>query len=167
MPNMAPPGADRVRRSRRGTATPSAALEIVRSYLAAPVDAEARSQASIQADLAAFARHLYEERRMRDKAFPVNLFSDPIWDMLLVLYACAVEGKQLSVSEACQTSRAPPSSALRYIKEMTEQGLVVRDDCTSDARRVYVRLSDKGRVKMSDLLTRTMRDRLMFGLAGR
>ena len=156
-----------MRRARRGTATPSAALEIVRSYLAAPVEAQPRSAASEQLDLAAFARHLYEERRMRDKAFAPDLFADPIWDMLLVLYASAIEGKQVSVSEACQASRAPSSSALRYIKEMTQQGLVMRDDCTSDARRVYVRLSDKGRVAMADLLTRMMRDRLMFGLAGR
>jgi DNA-binding MarR family transcriptional regulator len=62
---------------------------------------------------------------------------------------------------------APSSSALRYIKEMTSQGLVVRDECRSDARRVYVRLSDKARQSMTDLLNRMMRDRLMFGLAGR
>jgi len=104
---------------------------------------------------------------MRDKAFGKDLFADPIWDLLLALYAAAAEGKKMSVSEACQASRAPSSSALRYIKEMTQQGLVMRDDCTSDARRVYVRLSDKSRVAMGDLLTRMMRDRLMFGLAGR
>jgi hypothetical protein len=169
MQNMATHAPDKLRRNRRFvTHAPSTAIEIVRSYLADPAridDAPAVSGAS--PDLGAFARHLYEERRSREAVFGEGLFADPMWDLMLELYASTAEGVRVSVSRACAASQAPSSSALRYIKEMTSKGLVVRDECRTDARRVYVRLSDKSRVAMSDLLSRMMRDRLMFGLAGR
>lgn len=168
MQNMATHAPAKARRTRRVPPAPSTAIEIVRSYLAAPA-AQNDAQAAITSppDLGAFARHLYDERRIRDAAFGADLFADPMWDLMLELYASGAEGAKVSVSRACAASRAPSSSALRYIKEMTSKGLVVRDECRSDARRVYVRLSDKTRVAMSDLLNRIMRDRLMFGLAGR
>lgn len=168
MQNMATHAPDKLRRSRRVPPAPSTAIEIVRSFLAAPsAENDAQAAPLVPLDLGSFARHLYDERRSRDGAFDAELFADPMWDLLLELYASAADGTKVSVSHACVASRAPSSSALRYIKEMTGKGLVVRDECRSDARRVYVRLSDKARQSMTDLLNRMMRDRLMFGLAGR
>jgi len=156
------------RRARRAVPpAPSTALEIVRSYLAAPPAENDAQPSLVPLDLGSFARHLYDERRQRDEALGAELFADPMWDLMLELYASAADGTRVSVSRACVASRAPSSSALRYIKEMTSKGLVVRDDCRSDARKVYVRLSDKTRTAMTDMLNRMMRDRLMFGLAGR
>lgn len=168
MQNMATHAPDKLRRSRRVPPAPSTAIEIVRSYLATPpAENDAKLPAPLSIDLGAFARHLYDERRVRDAALGAELFADPMWDLMLDLYAADAEGTRVSVSAACAASRAPSSSALRYIKEMTAKGLVVRDECRSDARKVYVRLSDKTRVAMGDVLNRMMRDRLMFGLAGR
>ncbi|MCW3848132.1 winged helix DNA-binding protein [Sphingomonas sp. LB-2] len=166
MATHAPAKLRRVRRA--GLQAPSTALEIVRSFLAAPAaENDPQMVSSTPLDLGSFARHLYDERRIRDGALGAELFADPMWDLMLELYASAADGEKVSVSRACAASRAPSSSALRYIKEMTAKGLVVRDECRSDARRVYVRLSDKARNAMTDLLNRMMRDRLMFGLAGR
>jgi hypothetical protein len=167
MQNMATHAPAKLRRGRRVPPAPSTAIEIVRSYLAAPPAESDAPASTAPVDLGAFARHLYEERRLRDEALGADLFADPMWDLMLDLYAAAAEGTRVSVSHACVASRAPSSSALRYIKEMTTKGLVVRDDCRTDARKVYVRLSDKTRAAMGDLLSRMMRDRLMFGLAGR
>ena len=169
MQNMAIPVLAKVRRPRRAVPqAPSTALEIVRSYLAAPpAENDAHAPPLVPNDLGSFARHLYDERRLRESTFDAELFADPMWDLMLELYASVAEGTKVSVSRACAASRAPSSSALRYIKEMTGKGLVVRDECHSDARKVYVRLSDKTRQAMTDLLNRMMRDRLMFGLAGR
>ena len=167
MQNMATHAPDKLRRSRRVPAAPSTAIEIVRSYLAAPPAENDERPSLVPLDLGSFARHLYDERRQRDEVLGADLFADPMWDLMLDLYASAAEGERVSVSHACVASRAPSSSALRYIKEMTTKGLVVRDDCRTDARKVYVRLSDKTRIAMGDLLSRMMRDRLMFGLAGR
>jgi DNA-binding MarR family transcriptional regulator len=146
------------------------ALEIVQGFLAAR-SSEAGASESIGAplplDLTAFARHLYKERRARDEILGGDLFGDPMWDLMLELYAAAGEGEKVSVSSACAASGAPASSAIRYIKAMTKRGLLVRDDCPTDARRVYVRLSNHGRQVMTDLLNRMARDRLAFGLAGK
>ena len=168
MQNMATHAPDKMRRARRVPPAPSTAVEIVRSFLAAPsAQNDAETAPIVPLDLGSFARHLYDERRMRDAAFDPEMFSDPMWDLMLELYASAAEGEKVSVSRACAASRTPSSSALRYIKEMTTKGLVVRDECRTDARRVYVRLSDKARHGMTDLLNRMMRDRLTFALAGR
>lgn len=171
MQNMATHAPAKLRRTRRAVPpAPSTAIEIVRSFLAAPAAENDAHAITAPPDLGAFARHLYDERRIRDAAFgadAADLFSDPMWDLMIFLYASAAEGEKVSVSEACNASRAPSSSALRYIKEMTAKGLVVRDECRNDARRVYVRLSDRTRMATGDLLNRMMRDRLMFGLAGR
>ena len=168
MQNMATHAPDKMRRTRRVPPAPSTAIEIVRSFLAAPAaENDAHATPLVPFDLGSFARHLYDERRQRDAALGAELFADPMWDLMLELYASAADGTRVSVSRACVASRAPSSSALRYIKEMTGKGLVVRDECRSDARKVYVRLSDKTRLAMTDLLNRMMRDRLMFGLAGR
>lgn len=168
MQNMATHAPDKLRRARRVPPAPSTAIEIVRSFLAAPAaENDVQAAPMVPLDLGSFARHLYEERRSRDGVFDAEMFADPMWDLMLELYASAAEGEKVSVSRACTASRAPSSSALRYIKEMTSKGMVVRDECRTDARRVYVRLSDKARHAMSDLLNRMMRDRLMFGLAGR
>jgi len=168
MQNMATHAPDKMRRTRRVPPAPSTAIEIVRSFLAAPpAENDAQVPSLVPLDLGSFARHLYDERRQRDATLGGDLFADPMWDLMLELYASAADGTRVSVSSACVASRAPSSSALRYIKEMTGKGLVVRDECRSDARKVYVRLSDKTRTAMGEVLSRMMRDRLMFGLAGR
>jgi hypothetical protein len=171
MSNMATRVPSRGRRTRRGLQTSPLALEIVQGFLAAR-NGEGLAQESgalvpTPIDLAAFARHLYNERRARDEVLGTDLFADPMWDLMLDLYASAGEGEKVSVSNACAASGAPASSAIRYIKAMTKRGLLVRDDCPTDARRVYVRLSAHGRQVMTDLLGRMARDRLAFGLAGR
>ncbi len=170
MPNMATRVPARARRIRRGVQTSPMALEIVQGFLAARA-AEGNAPEGVGAplplDLTAFARHLYNERRARDEMIGGDLFGDPMWDLMLELYAAAGEGEKVSVSDACAASGAPASSAIRYIKAMTKRGLLVRDDCPTDARRVYVRLSNHGRQVMTDLLNRMARDRLAFGLAGK
>lgn len=170
MPNMATHARAKARRARRNApeSTP-VVLEAVKGFLAAIHEpaADLALLAGQTINLAAFARHLYKERRVRDTALGAAMFHDPVWDVLLDLYAAAGENVRVNVTSACAASGAPPTSALRYIKMMTKEGMLVRDDCRTDARRVYVRLSDKMTQKMTELLTRMARDRLAFGQAGR
>jgi len=169
MPNMVTHVPARARRNRKVVQTSPIALEIVQGFLAArgAGGGEQAPEGPLPLDLTAFARHLYKERRARDEMLGGDLFGDPMWDLMLELYAAAGEGEKVSVSSACAASGAPASSAIRYIKAMTKRGLLVRDDCPTDARRVYVRLSNHGRQVMTDLLNRMARDRLAFGLAGK
>jgi len=82
-------------------------------------------------------------RRLRERYFDATLFADPAWDMLLDLMAARLEHKPVAVSSLCIAAHVPPTTALRWIKTMTDQGLFERRADPSDGRRVYVALSDR------------------------
>lgn len=93
-------------------------------------------------------RDLIKLRRMRDNHFTPDLFADPAWDILLDLFAAKLEGRQVSVSSLCIAAAVPPTTALRWIGSMTENGLLERHSDPLDARRVFIQLSDMASRKM-------------------
>lgn len=97
---------------------------------------------------ARFVREHIRQRRMRADFFPADVFSDPVWDMLLDLYAAHYEGHAVSVSSLCIAAAVPATTALRWIKTMTGHGWLVRTRDEQDGRRVYVHLSDETRLKL-------------------
>ncbi|MCW3838341.1 winged helix DNA-binding protein [Sphingomonas canadensis] len=117
-------------------------------------------------DLHRFARHLFNERRRRDEALGADLFQDPVWDLMLELYAAAGEGERVGINRATLASGVPATTALRYIKMLTKRGLVVREQCQEDSRRVFVRLTDRAMLKMTELLSRIANERLTADRAG-
>lgn len=88
-------------------------------------------------------RKMIRMRRLRDKHFPSDLFSDPAWDMLLDLMVARIDRLPVSVSSLCIASAVPATTALRWIKTMTEAGLFERRSDPSDGRRVFIALSDE------------------------
>lgn len=90
---------------------------------------------------AAIIREMIKLRRLRDQHFPSDLFADPGWDILLDLFAAKLEDKTVSVSSLCIAAAVPPTTALRWITTMTEQGALVRRQDPNDARRVFIELS--------------------------
>ena len=62
--------------------------------------------------------------------------------MLLDLMAARIEGRQVAVSSLCIAAAVPPTTALRWIKSMTDSGLFVRQADPHDGRRVFIALSD-------------------------
>lgn len=93
-------------------------------------------------------RTMIKLRRMRDRFFDPGLFADPGWDILLDLYAAQDEGKPVSVSSLCIAAAVPPTTALRWITNMTTAGLLVRVQDPGDARRVFIELSPDTRRQM-------------------
>ncbi|MFB0610866.1 winged helix DNA-binding protein [Aurantiacibacter poecillastricola] len=91
---------------------------------------------------AALVRQIIRQRRIRARFFDENLFADPAWDMLLDLTAARVEHARVSVTSLCLASGVPPTTALRWIGQMTEAGLFERVEDDTDRRRAFVRLSD-------------------------
>lgn len=87
-------------------------------------------------------RAIIRLRRMRDRFFRSDLFADPAWDMLLDLMAARLERIQVAVSSLCIAAAVPPTTALRWIKTMTENGILVRVADPEDGRRVFIELSD-------------------------
>jgi hypothetical protein len=97
----------------------------------------------------ALARKTYALRRKRASIFGnPDLFGEPAWDILLDLYIAEGEGKDVSVSSACIGSAAPPTTGLRWLGVLADEGLVVRENDPTDHRRVLVRLTAAGRAAM-------------------
>ena len=94
-------------------------------------------------------RRIIRQRRMRSRYFPGELFVDPAWDMLLDLTAAAAEHSRISVTSLCLASGVPPTTALRWITQMEEAGLVEREGDSTDRRRAFIVLSDKTAASMA------------------
>ena len=69
--------------------------------------------------------------------------------MLLDLTAARVEHTRVSVTSLCIASGVPPTTALRWIGQLTEAGLLQRVEDETDRRRVFISLSDHGAEAMA------------------
>lgn len=87
-------------------------------------------------------RAMIRARRLRDQYFSGELFADPAWDMLLDLLLARLERRTVAVSSLCIAAAVPPTTALRWIKRLTEEGIFVRTADPRDGRRVFIDLSD-------------------------
>lgn len=88
-------------------------------------------------------RRIVHQRQLRARFFEGELFADPAWDMLLDLTAARAEHKRVCVTSLCIASGVPPTTALRWISQMTEAGLFERVEDETDRRRAFLQLSDK------------------------
>jgi DNA-binding transcriptional ArsR family regulator len=88
-------------------------------------------------------RRIIRQRRLRADYFGPDLFADPAWDILLDLTAARAEHVRVSVTSLCIASGVPPTTALRWIGQMTAAGLLEREEDDSDRRRAFIRLSDR------------------------
>ena len=86
-------------------------------------------------------RAVIRARRLRSRYFSEELFADPAWDMLLDLLQAEIAQLRVPVSSLCIAAAVPATTALRWIKTMTEQGLFVRRADPHDGRRVFVELA--------------------------
>lgn len=100
----------------------------------------ARDAAKIEAG---YIRSIIRARRARDRFIRGGLFADPAWDMLLDLLAARLEGNRVAVSSLCIAASVPATTALRWIKTLTDEGLLVRTADSQDGRRVYIDLADE------------------------
>ena len=87
-------------------------------------------------------RRMLRQRRMREQYFPADLFADPAWDMLLDLYAARLERQPVSVSSLCIAAAVPATTALRWIRTMTDAGLFLREQDPHDGRRIFIALAE-------------------------
>ena len=94
-------------------------------------------------------RQIIAQRRARAKFFDGELFADPAWDILLDLTAARAEHARVSVSSLCIASGVPPTTALRWIGQMTEAGLLERVEDETDRRRAFIALSDNAACAMA------------------
>jgi len=88
-------------------------------------------------------RRIIRQRQLRARYLDGDLFADPAWEMLLDLTAARAEHARVSVTSLCIASGVPPTTALRWIGQMTESGLLQRMEDETDRRRAFITLTDK------------------------
>ncbi len=88
-------------------------------------------------------RRIIQHRQARAKYFAGELFADPAWDMLLDLTAARAEHARVSVTSLCIAAGVPPTTALRWIGQMTSAGLLERVEDDADKRRAFIALTDR------------------------
>lgn len=113
----------------------------LRDY-AAPPRSFVPEDCAVDRHRAKAVRRVLRQRRMREQYFPADLFADPAWDMLLDLYAARLERQPVSVSSLCIAAAVPATTALRWIKTMTDAGLFVREADPLDGRRIFIGLAE-------------------------
>lgn len=90
----------------------------------------------------AIIRRVIRQRQARARFFDAELFADPAWDILLDLSAARAERHQVSVTSLCIAAGVPATTALRWIGQMVDSGLLVRVSDPHDRRRAYIALAD-------------------------
>jgi DNA-binding MarR family transcriptional regulator len=78
---------------------------------------------------------------LRARFFNEKLFSDPAWDIILDLLEAEITQRRVPVTSLCIAAAVPPTTALRWIRSMTEAGLLHRRPDPHDGRRDFVELS--------------------------
>ena len=61
------------------------------------------------------ARQELQDRRRREKIFPLAMFREPAWEMLLLLY---LEERRFTIASLASASRAKSTTALRWIDHL-------------------------------------------------
>jgi hypothetical protein len=128
---------EEVSRIARTLAGLSSAEQTSRNPAPQPLPSETPAEPS-----AAAVRLMLRARRLRDRFFETDLFADPAWDMLLDLLLARLERRSVAVSSLCIAASVPPTTALRWIKRLTDEGLFVRNADPRDGRRVFIDLSN-------------------------
>ena len=118
-----------------GPGTPVSAVQAVNDVEAPPISPD-------------IVRSVIRARRLRGRFFDENLFADPAWDMLLDLLQAEIAQLRVPVSSLCIAAAVPATTALRWLKTMTDKGLFVRRADPHDGRRVFVELSPATSVAM-------------------
>ena len=95
------------------------------------------------AESAAMLREIIRRRRLRSDFFPAEFFADPAWDILLDLAAARHEDKPVSISSLCIAASVPTTTGLRWIKALTDAGLLERTADPTDGRRSFITLADR------------------------
>ena len=102
----------------------------------------------VQAVSGETVRNVIRARRLRARFFDEELFADPAWDMLLDLLQSEIAQHRVPVSSLCIAAAVPATTALRWIKTMTDNGLFQRRADPHDGRRVFIELAPQASLAM-------------------
>lgn len=91
---------------------------------------------------------IQQRQAWRNELFPAGLFRDPAWDILLELYRCHLLRRPCSTKDATLATGVPTGTAKRHLDVLCNAGLVQRTPDPTDARRVFLTLTDQAVLRM-------------------
>lgn len=105
-----------------------------------------------------FAERIYRSRRLRARFFSEDIFAEPAWDILLLLYSLEGSDKRISVNGVCVSAGAPQTTVLRWLDKLARLGLICRERHPKDGRVSWVRLTENAASRIDhyceEILTR-------------
>lgn len=104
------------------------------------------------AELAPVANAMFSLRRKREKLLPAKFLGEPIWDLLLHLFERTATEQPVSITKASYAAHVPPTTALRAITVMENEGFLFRQKKTADSRNVQLVLTDNAMEAMCSYL---------------
>ena len=102
---------------------------------------EVRTEAARQLALARAQRAVRRRMLRRQLVGRSELFGEPAWEMLLILFIHDCEGRRISASALGYASGLPRSSAMRLVQRLCDEGLAIKRDDLTDRRRHFVELA--------------------------
>lgn len=103
--------------------------------------------------LPAIARRMYDDRLARISIFgKSSLFGEPAWDILLFIYIRMATMEMTTVTDACNGSGCPSTTALRWLKTLEDAHLIASRPDKMDNRKRYISLTANGIVKLESYL---------------
>lgn len=126
---------------------------LVRLLRSARISTPSSAQAVRRSDA---ALQLYGIRRERNQFFSDDLFGEPAWDILLILYWAELEQLRLTVSNVCEGAQVPPTTALRWISKLEADGMICRTSHPSDRRVIRLSLSTDAIEQLNQLMDRVL-----------
>ena len=88
------------------------------------------------------AHREFQKRERRKELLPSQIFGEPGWEMLLLLYV-EQHGTRLNLARLSKQLELPGTSTLRWLNYLEESGLVERDPNPIDQRSAFLRLTVK------------------------
>ncbi len=93
-----------------------------------------------------------KQRRERARHLPEAYFGEPAWDILLDLFVADAGGRDIPVGSACVAGGVPPTTGLRWVNALVSDGLVERFEDLEDRRRILVRITQRGKSIVDQIL---------------
>ena len=106
------------------------------------------------------AQAILADRKRRLAIFNGGMFGEPAWDILLTLFVVDHDGPRLTIGRLIQLTGGAPTTALRWLEYLEDQGLIARYKHPTDARASIAQLTDKARQALVAYLSGTVTPRL-------
>jgi len=110
--------------------------------------AEHNQGALVAAEAAEILARIIRARRRREELLSAELFADPAWDILLLLYLGRLTGLAVPAADVALPPSVPESTRDRWFGKLEEDGWIRRTPDPENAGAVRLELSARGAAAM-------------------